>query len=137
MSRHWSDEDLINRLYGIGRGDSHLEKCEECRARWLRVCERRGVMLEKSPEVPPELLVAQREAVQRRVARGGRGWSLPLTPALAALAVIVLALVLFRPVPAPAPTLASNDGDFFTEIYSMVESPEPLAAEPINGLFEN
>ena len=137
MSRHWSDEELIDHLYGIGRGDQHLEQCEECRARWLRVRERRDMILRQSPEIPEELMVAQRAALQHRVAGGGHGWSLPLTPALAALAVVVLALVLSRPAPAPEPTLASTDGEFFTEIYAMVESPEPLAAEPINGLFED
>jgi len=138
MSKHWSDEDLINELYGIGPGASHLDECNECRGRWLQVRERREVVLEQ-PDVAPGYLAAQREAIQEKLEgrRQGSGWALRMSPALAALSVIVLGVLLSRPTPAPQPTLASNGDEFFTEIYSMVESPEPWVAQPMYEMFED
>ena len=138
MNKHWSDEDFVNELYGIGPGGSHLDECEECRGRWLQVRERRGVILEQ-PGVAPGFLAAQRESIQAKLdgRRQDGAWELRLGPALAALSVVVLGIVLSRPAPAPEPTLASNDGEFFTEIYSMVESPEPWVAEPMYEMFED
>jgi hypothetical protein len=50
---------------------------------------------------------------------------------------VVLGLLLSKPEPPPQPTLASADSEFFSEIYTMVESPEPWVAEPMYGLFED
>ena len=138
MGKHYSNEDLINRLYGIGRSDSHVEQCEDCRARWEQLLERRREIMEP-PEVPAEFLAAQRREVYRRLESNRSWWAWRLGPALATVSVLVLGIVLSRPVPAPEPTLAVNtngDAEFFAEIYSMVESTEPWAAEPIYGLFE-
>jgi hypothetical protein len=135
MSKHWSNEDLIDRLYGIGPDNSHLDECEDCRARWLQVQARRSIVLEP-PEVPRELLLAQQRAIRDRIESGHRGsWTFRLAPVMAAFCVVVLGLVLSGPAPPPEPSLAVND-QFYSEIYSMVES-EPWVAEPMYGLFEN
>ena len=137
MSKHFSDEDLIDRLYEVGREDSHLEQCEDCRRRWLRLLTLRREVLEP-PKIPEELLAAQRRSIYRRLeAESGSTWWLRPAPALAAAAVVVLGILLSRPTPAPQPTLAANDTQFFTEIYSMVENAEPMAVAPIHGLFED
>ena len=137
MSEHYSDKELIDRLYGIGRRDTHLDECGYCHRRWLQVQERRQEVL-ALPKVPADLLAAQRRKVYERLERERQGdWGHRLAPALAALSVVVLGLILSRPGPSPQPTLASSDSGFYTEIYSMVESSEPLAAEPIHGLFED
>lgn len=136
MNKHWSDEDLIDRLYGIGPADGHLQECGDCRQRWLAV-QRRREASRVSAEVPVALLAAQRARILERMEGGlSRPWGIRLTPALATLGVLVLGLVLSRPDPAPAPSLASNDSQFFTEIYAMVDSTGPMAADPIYGLFE-
>lgn len=134
MLKHWSDEDLIDRLYDAGREDPHLDECEGCRARWLELLERRQQMLEE-PDVPADFLAAQRREIYQRLDSAEHAWPFRLAPALAAMAAVVLGIVLSLPAPPPQPTLALND-TFYTEIYSMVESPEPAAAEPIYALFE-
>jgi hypothetical protein len=138
MSKHWSNEDLINRLYGIGPDDSHLHECEECRVRWLQVQASRSIVLQE-PRVAPDFLVRQREAIEHRLnSEQSHSWGFRLAPAMAALGVVVLGLVLSQPTPAPQPTLASvsPDSEFYTEIYAMVESSEPWVAESMYGLFE-
>lgn len=137
MSKHFSDEDLINRLYEVGREDSHLDKCEDCRLRWLRLLERRQ-QVPAPPEVSEELLAAQRRSVYQRLETGRGGlWILQPAPALAAVSLVVLGVLLSGPVPPPQPTLASNDAQFYTEIYSLVENTEPEVMAPIYGLFED
>lgn len=142
MSMHWSDEDLINCLYGIGPENDHLTECEDCRARWLQMQARRQEVV-RPVEVSPALLGVQREAIRNRLT-GRSGWrsGLRLVPAFAALAVVLLGVMLSRPAPEP-PTIARNfsqnqaeSDEFFTEVYSMVESPEPWATEAMYGLFE-
>ena len=137
MGKHLSDEDLINRLYELGREDSHLDECEECRARWLELLARRQRLL-VTPQVPAELLAGQRRSIYQRLETERSGFGpIRFAPAVAAVSVVVLGVLLSRPVPAPQPTLAVNDAHFFTEIYSLVESTEPEAVAPIYGLFED
>ena len=137
MRKHYSDEELIDRLYGVGREDSHIEECEWCRERWLQLQGQRHTVLEQPAEVPVELLAAQRKKIRERLeGRPVDGWRFHFAPVAAALSVIVLGLMLSKPAPPPPPTLASNDSGLYTEIYSMVESSEPLVAQPIDALFE-
>ena len=145
MSKHWTSDDLINRLYEVSTGEeAHLAECADCRLRWEQLLARRqGVVAEPvlaEPSVPPELLAAQRRAIYGRIEAGGRSgfWHLRLAPALAALSMVILGIVLSRPAPTPkAETVAVNDESeqFFTEVYSMLSS-EPAAVAPIRGLFE-
>ncbi len=55
---------------------------------------------------------------------------------MATAAIILLAVLLYRPAPAPQPAPVSSDAELFSEVYSMVQSSEPKAAEPIHALFE-
>jgi hypothetical protein len=137
MSNHWSEENFLDRLYGVGPEDSHLEECEQCRRRWLELLTRRGEVLAPAA-VPEEFLAAQRREVYRRLeTETGHGWGSRFAPALAAVSVVVLGLLLSRPTPKPQPTLAVSDSQFFSEIYSMVNSSEPEVVAPIHGLFED
>jgi hypothetical protein len=140
MNQHFSDADLIDRLYEVGRADAHLDECEACRERWLAIQSRRA-RLRVDPDVPAALLARQREAVEERL--GGatrRRWQFGLAPA-AALSMAVLGILLWRPAAPPRVELTANEtrlpaADFYSEIYTMVESPAPWAAEPIEALFE-
>jgi len=135
--KHWSDEELLEGLYELRSPDTHLEQCRECNQRWQHVLAWRQVMLQQ-PAVSSDLLAAQRRRVYSRMeADPHRGWSFSLAPALAALSMVVLGLLLSNPRPVPPPTLASSDAQFFTEVYSMLESTEPRAVAPIRALFED
>jgi len=138
MAKHWSNEDLINRLYETAAGDeSHLLECDDCRERWEALLVRRQEVLAE-PSLPAELLADQRRQIYRQLEEESSGsWNVRLAPALAALSIVVMGLPLLGPSPAPEPTtIASNNDGFFTEIYAMVESSEPEAIAPLRSLFE-
>jgi hypothetical protein len=55
---------------------------------------------------------------------------------VATAAVLLLAVVLYRPAPAPKESGPLSDAEFFAEVYSLARSSEPVAAEPMHALFE-
>ncbi len=137
VNEHWTDEQLVGRLYGIAEADTHLDNCAVCRARWTVLRSRRRELLAEPAPVEPERLAAQRRAIYERIERP-RGWrDFVAAPLYGAVAAAALALVIFLPSPRPESSVAvSNDAQFFTEISSMVETAEPEAATPIRGLFQ-
>jgi hypothetical protein len=136
MHRHLTDEELIERLYGLGETPPPAS-CETCRRRWEGLLERRRRYLGSVAELPEAWLADQRRRIYARIERAETGfWGVRPAGVLAALGVVAFGLVLSLPAPEPQPTRAANDSQFFTEIYSLVESPEPRAAAPIHSLFE-
>lgn len=134
--RHWSDDELIARLYGAGPEDGHLEECIECARRWQNLLTARERFLAE-PDVHPAFFEAQRARFRARLERpqAPGSWRLTAAPVAATAAMLILALLLSRPAPAPQPNMASTDPHVFAEVYSLVES-EPEAVTPIYALFE-
>ena len=134
--RHWSDNELIARLYGAAQDDGHVEQCEECTRRWRQLqAVRLSVLAE--PHVPPDLLARQRRAVYLRLENpAAYPWQIPFAPAVAVMMMILVAIVLSRPAPSPEPARASSEAQLISDVYSVVQSSEPNATAPIQGLFE-
>jgi hypothetical protein len=138
MTRHWTEDDCIDRIYGIGPNDGHLSECGECRALWQRVASRR---------------VSVRTAIQQSEARvptpafdvaSPRTGTVPkLVPALAGAGLIAAALLVIHPAPRPhAPAAAAStvvsasDAQFFDEVAALDESTESRATGTARALFE-
>jgi len=137
QAKHWDKDRLLNRLYGLEEPDSHFEQCELCQRQWAELRQRHTELV-SLPEVPAEWLYAQRQRIFQRIERPSPlWWSSRLASSLASLAVVILAVMLLRPQPPAEPVVATNDSQLFTEVYGLVESPEPLAAQPLYGLFED
>jgi hypothetical protein len=72
LSGHWTDEQLIEHLYGIGPDARHVDECSECRARLSSmVLARRAVEMNTAAdeEVPSEVLAAQRRSIYAQIER--------------------------------------------------------------------
>ncbi len=136
-NRHWSDDDLLAELYGIGPADGHLSVCPDCRRRWEWFRNRRDQFLRTEPVVGESLLVEQRRAIRARLGRHQRIPRLQPASLLAALLLICVILTVFRHT--PKSTLSGDtaaDEQMFEEVYSLASSPEPQAVEPLQSLFE-
>ena len=72
LSRHWTDEQVIEHLYGIGPDAGHLDECSECRERLSRMAiARRAVEANAAAdeELPSDLLAAQRRSIYAQINR--------------------------------------------------------------------
>jgi len=136
MSEHLSDDELIARLYGVGTQDGHLDGCAQCTDRWKALLAARARVVQP-PALPEEFVAGQRRAVYQRLGSPERSRALlPFASAMATAAIVLLAVLLYRPAPTPQPARGFSDAELFAEVYSMVQSSEPKAAEPIHALFE-
>ena len=146
MNRHPTHDELLDRLYGVGRGEiePHLRQCGWCAARYRaleRAWDRVTSEAASGPELSSEFLAAQRRAVYARL-EDRPGGQVPWAPALAAALLLAVGLFLYQPLShgsrgAPPPAYAEiSDEQLFSDVYFMEQSAEPLAAAPIHGLFE-
>jgi hypothetical protein len=140
---HLSDDELIDRLYGLGDA---AHECPQCDRR-LRAMEQRRVEIAATP-VSGDFLAAQRRGIYSRLGQSPKlqlSWA-PATVAALCLAVAGL-FVLRTPAPVPAPSgvvshavshsdAAAADAQLFSDVYAMEQSSEPRAAAPIHALIE-
>ena len=134
--KHWNDDVLVERLYGLGAEDDHLERCTDCRQRWEQILARRESVLER-PRAPEAFLAAQRQEIFARLeAVTTESPVLYFAYAAAVTVVLTVAVVFSLPTPEPMPSVASSDTQVFEEAFSMASSAEPQALAPIRGLFE-
>ena len=139
--KHWSEDELLDRLYGVSPDDDHLGACAECNERLLALAaRRRAVVSNGETAVNPALLLRQRVAVMDRIDRStGLFVSWRAVTAFAGAGAMVLGFLVYQPQrPKPVVTqTASSDAQFFSEIYSEVEQTEPRAVKPMRRLFED
>ncbi len=135
MAEHWNDDELMERLYGLGPEDGHLRECAACGARWRALLQARGRVLEPPP-IAEELLAAQRRAIYTRLEQpvSRRGW-FSFAPAAVATAAVLLLAVLLRG-PAPRTNSEPSDTELFADVFVLAQGTEPQAVEPIHALFE-
>jgi len=151
---HWNDQDMLETLYGLRDGDAHLLACPDCAARMEQLRARRRATIE-APELSPHFLARQRRDIYARLdSPGSLARRSFYQPAAALAALFVVAVALWRPanypshqVPAEDQKLSTeiyynvgggpSDPRIYTEIYQVVSSDVPKAAEPIQALFED
>jgi hypothetical protein len=144
MNRHWTVDELTDRVYGIREADQHLESCRECSARLDELHSRRAIAA-VAPQILPARLAAQRAAVVMRIESPSRHLTRWVPALTAAVCLLAVAVFLRRPVQivpqlsntaVTATTAAASDAQLFADIYNLEESAEPRAAAPMNALFQ-
>jgi hypothetical protein len=136
MSSHWTDERILDRVYGLADDDGHLAICAECRSRCEAAVARRASMA--AEEVSAERLTAQREQIYHRTESRRFRFNLRYVPAIAGAGALAFALLVYSPAPRVRKTapVQISDAQLYADVYQMVASSEPKAAEPVKGLFE-
>jgi hypothetical protein len=132
MNKHLTTDELVERLYGVESSD-HLDDCAECAERFRELSERRALAAEPPP-VSYEFLAGQRRSIYARMGERPQA-RMKWVPALAA-AVCLLAAGVFVNRPAQVAKPEIDDAQLFSDVYSMEQSMEPLAAKPIHAIFE-
>ena len=128
--RHWTEDELLEHMYGLKDADAHFTSCAACRERALEVSAARQTAVQ-APDVSDEFLAAQRRRIYERLRSPLHRWH-PLRWAVSAVATLalLLALTFYRDKPA-AP---SRDDQFFAELSSLAQTPAPRAVQPIESL---
>lgn len=134
--KHLTNNELVNLVYGVGTG-GHLDDCRQCAERFEQLREKRAQAAEAQP-VSREFLAAQRRKIYARMGERPQG-RMKWVPALAAAACLI-AVGVFSHHPArvamPEAAEIHVDAQLFSDVYSMEQSMEPIAAQPIHALFE-
>ena len=131
---HWSGQDSIDHLYGIGPDAAHLDVCGECRAH-VEALEAARKESARAPEVSSEFLAAQRRSIYRKLGREPRP-RLRFAPTFAvALLVMVALLVGLGEAPEElAPVVARLLGRELVALLELAghDGRQDLAVDPID-----
>ena len=142
VSGHWTDDQLIDYLYGVGREDDHLSGCVGCQARLSsmqgnrRTFESSGSLAD---DVSFEFLAAQRRKIYGKITEPVRWWSHGQFRRWASAAVTVLVLSGAMFVYEQKHQQGDNrvsDAQLALEVSNMVQDSEPQATVPLQQLFE-
>ena len=137
LSGHWTDEQLIEHLYGVGPEDGHLQICGECQAR-LSAAQSVRLRLETdlasdSEPAGYDFLMAQRRRIYARLNEPAKSWTGHWAPALAMLVALAGGLVIydhgFR-------QERVSDAQLAREVSCMASDSEPPSTAPLHALFE-
>ena len=137
LSGHWTDDQLIEHLYGVGPEDGHLQICGECQAR-LSAAQSVRLRLETdlasdSEPAGYDFLMAQRRRIYARLNEPAKSWTGRWAPALAMLVALAGGLVIydhgFR-------QERVSDAQLAREVSCMASDSEPPSTAPLHALFE-
>lgn len=134
--RSWTEQDLIDRLYGIEAAPPEVraawEATPEYRAAWQCV----QAQYASKPAIPEPDWAAQRRRIYEHLEHPPVSWTKWLS---AGLATAALAGVLFvnRPGPSGVVPAEISDTQLFQEIAAIEQTAEPRAAAPVKELFHS
>jgi predicted anti-sigma-YlaC factor YlaD len=144
LSGHWTDEQLIEELYGIGPRADHIQTCSYCRERLSRMlAARRSIEAEASPleQVSFDLLRAQRRSIYERLAKAPR-WhiSVQVRRWAAAGAMVALlsggAMLYEQNQRQEAAQNKVTDAQLVQEVSRIANDSEPSPTAPLQELFD-
>jgi predicted anti-sigma-YlaC factor YlaD len=146
LSGHWTDDELIEHLYGVGPSDAHLNVCRKCQARLSAAQSVRRTLeadLGKSDAemASHDFLMSQRRRIYARLSRPPNRWAgISIgrwAPAAATLLVVAGGLVVYdqrsrhdvgnRPL---------SDVQLARDVSCMAADSEPRSTAPLRALFE-
>ncbi len=147
LSGHWTDEQLINHLYGVGKDDGHLDSCLGCRERADSV-RQAWASRPNNETVPADVLALQRIAIHKKIeAHGANRWSLQMRrwASVAALLTILgggaammeqkMEQKQLQRVHQADLRAKVSDAELVSDVSQFADDSEPQAAAPIRGLF--
>lgn len=144
LSGHWTDEQLIQHLYGVGPEGNHIDECSDCQARLSAMVAARSVNeVECSPaeQVPFELLAAQRRSIYSRIGRPLRfqlGVQVRRWAAAGAMIVLLGGGFFLYEQNEHQQALQSkvSDAQLAQEVSQAAQDSEPSPTAPLQGLFD-
>jgi hypothetical protein len=143
QSGHWTDDELLATIYGIGPENGHLAECAECASR-LKALQSARANIEQlaASEEPDSLfLAAQRRAIYARLSQPAHWWNTFSIRRWAAgvASVTILCGGAFIYNQNRQQTLAQervNDAKLMQEVAAMADDSGSQSMAPLQALFE-
>ena len=138
-SDHWTDDQLIAHLYGVGPENRHLDLCADCTARLA--CMRGLNQSWVSEEVSPDLLAAQRRSIYAKLAEPEKWFSAMhwkrWASAGAASVLLGAGVVLYQEHETQQIyDNALSDAQLAQDVSTMAQNTEAQPTAPLQALFE-
>lgn len=138
-SGHWTDDQLIAYLYGVGPDDHHLSSCQECQSRISQFQERQKEL--RSEDVDVELLASQRRRIYARLtasAHWSAHWQVRRWASVAAVAVVFGGGALFykEHVQQYAVNRSLSDAQLAQDVSLLAQNSEDQPTGPLEALFD-
>ena len=138
LSGHWTDDQLIEHLYGVGPEDGHLLVCGECQGR-LSAAQSARLRLETDLASDGEpaghdFLMAQRRRIYARLSEPVKSWSGVFVRRWAPVLAMLLAGGFF--VYDQRSRQDVSDVQLASEVSCMAADSEPPSTAPLQALFE-
>ena len=138
-TKHWTDDQLVAHLYGVGPEDGHLQDCAACRLRIAKMQSNRKsfeALREADEGVTFEFLARQRRAIYARLdgkrsALGMRRW----TSVVAMVAAAVGAIIVIEE-RRQVDDRQISDAQLVEEVSRMAQDTTPTSVVPMEGLFQ-
>jgi len=136
--KHWTDDELVSKLFSVGPDDEHLKSCPDCVRRWESIRRKNEMLRAHNTEIAESQLMAQRDAIYARLEGRSRKPIPILIPSIVTVALLMLAvLVIFRPNVSERPVQDVVAEDIvLEEVFQTSFSPELTAMEPVQALFQ-
>jgi hypothetical protein len=137
--RHWTEDELIAHIYGVGPEDGHLRHCLKCAERLQAMQTAQSVHHSvTSPSIGSDFLAAQRRKIYERLSVPGRRLLIRrFAPPVAASLVLGAGLLLFdRHHSSVEYAVKATDTQLVEEVGDLATNPEPAPVEPLRALFD-
>ncbi len=142
LSGHWTDEELVAHLYGVGPENGHLDSCEACGVRLGEMQARRSSLeAVQADEGDAFSLAAQRRAIYAKLEQAVRWWSFVAVRRWASAGVAALMLggtVLYyqEHERQQARDAMLSDAQLAQDVSTLADNPEGLPTAPVQALFD-
>lgn len=141
MSGHWTDDQLIAYVYGLGPEDEHFEKCAECQVRLAAMqANRQSVDASSEEEAGFDFLAAQRRKIYARLTERAPAWQHRSIRRWAAAAAVVFVmaggLLVYEDTRQATVENNVSDAQLAQQVSSMTQDSEPQPTAPLQALFE-
>jgi hypothetical protein len=147
VSGHWTDDQLIEHLYGLNAEHphldaGHLDACADCQTRLSSMLARRQAVESNSSEEEPgfEFLAAQRRKIYARLTEPRHFWSDSRLRRWASAAVTVAVLgggfLIYEDHRQQVMDNKISDAQLAQEVSSMAQESEPGPTAPLQVLFD-
>ena len=145
LSGHWTDDQLIEHLYGIGPEDGHLRVCGACQGRLAAAQSARRALetdlTADSDSAGYDFLMAQRRRIYARLSEPAKSWTgvsvRRWAPAFAVLLALAGGLFVYdQGFRQERIDQRVSDAQLAHEVSCMAADSEPLSTAPLRALFE-